>query len=99
MSLDLVPIIVTVGAAVIPAFWLVLSAEWRWRKRRKDERRMCVCLHPKVAHSRKLGVLGCNAPGCACGRGCIHDGFVCSDGSTSSDEWPDENVAARRGSR
>lgn len=47
---------------------------------------VCVCGHSLSDHSyRSAGpetggavgmVLGCDAPGCACGPGCIHEGFV-----------------------
>lgn len=43
---------------------------------------LCVCLHPKSEHipkhSEAMGraVLACTEPTCACGPGCIHEGFV-----------------------
>jgi hypothetical protein len=48
--------------------------------------RECVCLHRKVAHRqvyaglfRPLGTR-CQVEGCACGPGCIHEGYVPADG-------------------
>lgn len=48
--------------------------------------RMCVCLHSKGEHERRQGVLACTVSGCACGPGCIHNGFVCDDGTVLDDE-------------
>ena len=37
----------------------------------------CVCGHPKSAHDMTVKPYGkCTVPDCACGPGCIHDGFV-----------------------
>jgi hypothetical protein len=33
----------------------------------------CVCGHNKIQHDLQGN---CKMPGCACGQGCIHDGFV-----------------------
>lgn len=38
---------------------------------------MCVCNHPRSAHDGSK----CMIALCACGPGCIHDGFVAADGS------------------
>jgi hypothetical protein len=46
----------------------------------------CVCGHIKADHVDRAGVLACTAPGCACGPGCIHDGFVAADGTMMPDE-------------
>ncbi len=35
---------------------------------------------------RRGGVLACIVSGCACGPGCIHEGFVCDDGTVQDDE-------------
>lgn len=40
---------------------------------------MCVCDHPLSSHELRGGVMACRAEGCACGPGCIHDGFVDKD--------------------
>jgi hypothetical protein len=37
---------------------------------------MCVCGHPRSAHFANK----CTVPLCACGPGCIHEGFVRADG-------------------
>lgn len=51
-----------------------------------DGIRTCVCGHAKSMHIRISGVLGCTIAGCACGPGCIHEGFVCADGTILDDE-------------
>jgi hypothetical protein len=40
---------------------------------------VCVCLHLKSKHAMKGGVLACMVKDCACGPGCIHEGFVDRD--------------------
>jgi hypothetical protein len=47
--------------------------------------RMCVCTHPKARHHKVNGVLKCAVDGCACGPGCIHEGFVSDDGTVLPD--------------
>lgn len=41
---------------------------------------ICVCSgaisHYRFEHEMRGGVLACTIPGCACGPGCIHEGFV-----------------------
>lgn len=48
--------------------------------------RQCVCGHRKSDHRRKGGVLTCGIEWCPCGPGCIHEGFVCDDGTVLDDE-------------
>ena len=55
------------------------------------EDRGCVCGHWRSVHKRVDGVLKCTASGCACGPGCIHDGFVAADGTVQSDDAPTED--------
>ena len=45
---------------------------------------MCVCDHPQAQHTLQGGVLACTVDGCACGPGCIHDGFVGKDSGRSN---------------
>lgn len=40
---------------------------------------MCVCNHRRGQHALRAGVLACTVDGCACGPGCIHQGFVDKD--------------------
>lgn len=40
----------------------------------------CVCGHIRVSHEKKGGILACTVEACACGPGCIHEGFVRADG-------------------
>lgn len=55
-----------------------------WATRPEDT--MCVCGHPRSRHASKPSgalpptVLACTVPGCACGPGCIHEGFVDASG-------------------
>jgi hypothetical protein len=44
----------------------------------------CVCEHPKSQHAISGGVLACTVKGCACGPGCIHEGFVDRDSGTGA---------------
>jgi hypothetical protein len=36
----------------------------------------CVCQHLRAEHAMRDGVLACTVKDCACGPGCIHEGFV-----------------------
>lgn len=53
-----------------------------------SQRLACVCGHAKSDHARRDGVLACTVAGCACGPGCIHEGFVSADGTMLPDEKP-----------
>lgn len=48
----------------------------------------CVCGHTKSQHEPMGGVLGCSVVGCACGTGCIHEGFVDADSNTQPTQKP-----------
>lgn len=50
----------------------------------------CVCTHQLSFHAKKDGVLACTVDDCACGPGCIHEGFVDSLGGA-----PVHNVRPR----
>lgn len=56
---------------------------------------VCVCGHPRAAHAPFKGVLTCIIPNCACGPGCIHEGFVDRDTGDS----PRARPLYSRGSR
>ena len=54
---------------------------------RREADPMCVCKHPLSQHEDSLArfpngdlVLNCTAEFCACGPGCIHEGFVSKTG-------------------
>lgn len=61
----------------------------------EDNEQRCVCGHPKAAHTPRAAsapehetqgvVLACTVAGCACGPGCIHDGFVAAESSTKTE--------------
>lgn len=45
-------------------------------KRTAEKDPQCVCLHQLSLHEERDGVLACTVDDCACGPGCIHEGFV-----------------------
>lgn len=52
--------------------------------------------HRLSEHEMKGGVLACTRPGCACGPGCIHEGFVSRDAPEAPEEAVRAAVAAER---
>lgn len=57
------------------------NATWGGKIDPPSPDKLCVCGHPRSKHSPRDGVLACTIEYCACGPGCIHDGYVPADGS------------------